>query len=339
MKSFQPNERYSRLFAAAGKTKMVELKHLTLPNENRLFAKLEYQNPGGSHYDRVYLELFHSLEESGEITPGKTRVVETTTGNAGASLAWVASQLGYECTVIIPADVAETRKRQIQDRGAQLLQSPPGEYVRGVIQYLKRYLVEHREEYDSGRLYCLNHSKNPLSIHAVANVADEINDELLANGLTSDVLILGCGNGTTIMGIGGRLKTLSPDSQVIVFDPFEAPVAYERKYPGKFEKQYRVKPESQPHRHRILGTGGWGVSFPHIEDPSFLEIVDEVFLVREEVLIETQKLLALKEQLYPGRSSAAAVAVALEKMKSVHGKNIVVVFYDELNFYPEPEMF
>jgi cysteine synthase len=81
------------------------------------------------------------------------------------------------------------------------------------------------------------------------------------------------------------------------------------------------------------------VSFPHIEDPSFLEIVDEVFLVREEVLIETQKLLALKEKLYPGRSSAAAVAVALEKMKSVHGKNIVVVFYDELNYYPEPEMF
>src|SRR5689334_18676530 len=170
---------------------MLELKNIGAPNGNRIFAKLEYQNPGGSHYDRVYLTLFRYLEEKGEIKPGITHLVESTTGNAGASFAWIASQLGYECTVIIPEDVADARKRQILDRGARLVLSPPGKYVAGVIRHLQHYLVEHKEEYKSGRLYCLNHAKNPLSVGAVSDIADEISDGLKSLGLATDYLILG----------------------------------------------------------------------------------------------------------------------------------------------------
>lgn len=331
---FRKISRYDKFKTTIGRTPLFELKKITIPNKNRIFAKLEYENPGGSHYDRVYVELLQRLEIEGKIKPGYTHLVETSSGNAGASFAYVAARLGYECSVIIPADVAEARKRQIQDRRATLILSPAGEYVQGAIRCLRLYLSEHKGEYKAGTLFCPNHSQDPLSPQSLSPIADEISNDLKTSGLRPDILIMACGNGTSILGVGGRFKQLFPDGRCVAFDPFEAPVAFESRQPGRFEREYDLKPENQSHRHRILGTGVWGVHFPHIKSKEFSEIVDDVYLVRDEGLVQAEALLDKQEHLYPGRSSAASLSVALQLAETICEANIVVIFYDELNYYP-----
>lgn len=327
------NSRYRSLHSRVGRTSLIELSRLNLQNNNRVFAKLEYENPGGSHYDRVYVALLKYLEKTGEIVPGQTHLVETTTGNAGASFALVAAQQGYKCTVIIPDDVSMARKRQILDHGAELILSPPREYVYGVIKRLHKFLVEKKLDWKAGRLVCVNHSKQRASVKAVAKIADEIKTVLERKDCIPDFIILGCGNATTILGIGGRIKKLSPTTKCIAFDPFEAPVAYERKFPGLYKRLYGSLPDSG--LHRMLGTGGWGVVFENVKNPKFLSIIDDVKLVRDEEMLAAQNLLAKHERLFPGHSSAGAVSVACRLAKKVKNCVMVVIFYDELTFYPD----
>jgi cysteine synthase len=326
---------YRHIKNAIGNTPLVELRKITISNNNRIFAKLEYKNPGGSHYDRVYEYLIRDLERKGIIKPGVTKLIETTSGNGGASFAWIATQLGYESLVIIPADVAESRKRQIFNRGASLLLSPAGEYVQGSVKVLKEYLQDHKNEYKNGTLYCINHSQEYASVKSVYKIAKEITADLRAQNLIPDYIILACGNGTTILGVGGYLKRFNTNIKCVVFDPFEAPVAFEKKYPGRYEREYGVSLINEYKRHRILGTGVLGIKFPHVENKEFLKIVDEVRLVSDQQMILTQELLGKTENLYPGHSSAAAVSVALELAQNVNNKIFVVIFYDELNYYPE----
>lgn len=323
--------KYQSLLVKIGNTPFYELKHLSIPNGNRIFAKLEYESVGGSHYDRVYVNLIKNLEQEGKIFPGKTHLVETTTGNAGASFAWIASELGYDCTVIIPDSVSPMRKHQILDRGARLILSPADQYVQGAITTLRHYLIDRKSDCKAGLLYCVNHSHDLNAVTAVSPIADEIISELMESNLKADYLILGCGNGTTIRGVGGRMKEISPDTKCIAFDPFEAPVAFDRKYPGRYLSEFGVAPGNKS--HRILGTGGWGVLFPNIVSSEFLSIVDDVELVKDEDMISAQKDLELFEQKYPGRSSAAAVAVVKKLANHTKDNIFVVIFYDELNLY------
>src|SRR3989338_4732778 len=120
---------YSRLEREIGNTPLYEISKIQLPNGNRVFAKEENRNPGGSHYDRVFIRLFRHYEEGGRIVPGHTPVVETTSGSAGVSVARLGRLLGYECLVICPADLPEARIRAIREQGAELRLSPEGRYV------------------------------------------------------------------------------------------------------------------------------------------------------------------------------------------------------------------
>ena len=90
---------YSELLRSIGNT---PLTHLNLPNQSVLYLKEEWKGPTCSHYDRVYIPLLRSLENEGTIIPGKTELIDATTGNAGAALAWAADKLGYQCTIFIP---------------------------------------------------------------------------------------------------------------------------------------------------------------------------------------------------------------------------------------------
>jgi cysteine synthase len=168
-------DRLEEIAQEVGNTPLREIKNVLIPNENRIFVKGEWADPTGSHYDRIYLELFRSLEREGKIVRGKSRLIETTSGCVGTSFAWFGRELGYSCTVIIPADSPENRQRLIRSYGAELIFSPAGKYIRGAKNKLIEVLKSHRatagEEGD--RFNLLNHSEDFRSIEAMRQVAVE----------------------------------------------------------------------------------------------------------------------------------------------------------------------
>src|SRR5262249_1553559 len=122
-----------------------------VPNQNRIWFKLECDNPWGSHYDRVYRKLFRHFEEQGLLQPGQT-VLETTSGTAGVSFAAIGRELGYKCIVAIPEGGEKARENAITAEGAELIFTPADQYVSGFPRFLKRYLVKNRN------VAFLNHS-------------------------------------------------------------------------------------------------------------------------------------------------------------------------------------
>ncbi|MBR9971805.1 pyridoxal-phosphate dependent enzyme [Magnetospirillum sulfuroxidans] len=316
-----------RFALAVGQTPMIELRNLGLSNGNRLFAKCEFMNPSGNLYDRVYANIMRTLLASGQIIPGETTLVETTSGNAGTAFAHICARLGFRCHVILPADTPANRKAKIYNYGAEIIDSPKGKYVSGAVKTLKNFIQTHGSEYRAGTLICPDHSRNELSLESVAMIADEIVSDLGRMNLVPDILVLGCGNGTTILGTGGRLKVLMPHVRCMVFDPVEAPVAHGLLYPDL------VQDYSQERQHRIIGTGGLGVSFPFLHDERFSRCVDGVSMVTDWEMVEAMKSLERRERRTPGHSSAAAVSVALRIAKEVSGKNIVTIFYDDALYY------
>src|SRR5262245_23413179 len=107
------SEIYDRLEKLIGKTPLVELDHMSPDGQSGIFLKLECANPTGSHYDRIILELLRHEEEGGKIEEGSV-LLDTTTGNSGASLAWLSRVLGFECNIIIPKDAPAARIQQIE---------------------------------------------------------------------------------------------------------------------------------------------------------------------------------------------------------------------------------
>ena len=95
-----------------GDTELVELSNMDVPNGNRIFAKLEYENPSGNLYDRVYTHLLRDQLLSGKIVPGKTHIVQTTSGNAGTAIARIGTKLGFDVTVVLPADIRSREDKQ-----------------------------------------------------------------------------------------------------------------------------------------------------------------------------------------------------------------------------------
>jgi cysteine synthase A len=156
-----------------GNTPLIEFDG-SVPNENRIWMKLECDNPFGSHYDRVYRMLFDHFEKDGLLKPGST-VIETTSGTAGVSFAAIGRELGYKCVVVIPNGGEHAREEAIRREGAELIFTPAQDYVSGFPRFIKRYLVQHRD------VVFLNHSMGPKGSENWATVSalKEIGHELL----------------------------------------------------------------------------------------------------------------------------------------------------------------
>ena len=138
-------------------------------SRSRAYAKCEFRNPTGSHYDRVYLALFRQFERENKIQRGKTHLVEVSSGSAGASFAWFCRQLGYEATVILPMGLPEGFAAHIrrQNPEAQIVTSTHGDYVKGAIRTLHQLMAKNRD------WVCLDHSRKPETLRGTKQIADE----------------------------------------------------------------------------------------------------------------------------------------------------------------------
>ncbi len=305
-----------------GGTPLVELWPGELPGHNRLFAKLEYTNPTGSHYDRIYDRLFEAdAALLAELQP--QMLIEVSSGSAGASFVWFCRALGFPCRVILPASVPDSFLRHIQQFNpeADVVRAVSRkDYLSGAVDELRRELIT--AKYEGRRIYCPDHSRRAESAWATEQIALESIEQLADQyGVRQmDHAVVAAGNGATIVGMARVLKEAF-SLRVSAFEPEQAPFHYNIKYNAHLPKVGQ---------HRLFGTGGWGVGLPLVMDEEkyhYKEIVDEVVLVDEEWQI---KAFGLRKRLEHsvGRTSLAGLALALEMMDGVENQNFLILFYD-----------
>ncbi len=310
-------ELYEKLGWQIGNTQLYGIKNIEVPNRNKIYAKEEWLNPTSSVFDRLYPWLFQIAEQDGLIFPRITPVIEASTGNAGASFAWSARELGYDdCTVITHADTPKARVEQIQSYGAKIVFSPAGQYAVGYVRELEKILENDKKNKgklgeDPTRMYCLT----KIVQHSIDSPGyQELVDEMLFERL--DYFICGVGSGTTISAIGKNLKQ-DRQIKVIAIEPEYAPVITEFK---------KGRIANNPERIEMFGLGAWGLPPEKLDID--LSVIDDVMLVSDQDWRKGCQLLKEREGKNVGRSSGAAFQTALRLAEKVSDKNILILFAD-----------
>lgn len=282
-----------------GDTPLVRLNRVVPPG-TEVYAKLEYFNPGGSVKDRIALSMIQAAEEQGLINRD-TVIIEPTSGNTGIGLAMVAAAKGYRLILTMPETMSLERRSLLAAYGAEVVLTPAAEGMAGAI----RRAEELAREY--GNSFLPQQFANPANPAAHRrSTAEEI---WKATDGRVDVFVAGVGTGGTITGVGQVLRARRPDVYLVAVEPAESPVLSGGK----------------PGLHGIQGLGAGFV-------PAVLEVelLDEIFPVRERDAMETARRLAREEGLLVGISAGAAAyaALAVAARPEHRGKVTVVLLPD-----------
>jgi cystathionine beta-synthase len=297
---------------AVGHTPIVKLNRVAQGVAADIYVKCEYLNPGGSHKDRVALNMIRRAEEAG-LKPGGT-IVEATSGNTGASLALIAAIKGYKCVFVMPDKMSQEKLSSLRAFGARVVVCPTAVEPEDPRSY---YQVSRRIAEETPNSYYANQYHNPANPEGhYLNTGPEIWEQ---TGGECDVFVAGMGTGGTISGVGKLLKEKRPSTQIVGVDPVGS-LYYD------FVKSGRV---TKPFTYKVEGIGE--DFFPSTMN---LDIIDEIIRVDDkECFLMTRDLVRL-EGLYVGGSGGAAVAGAI-KYAQARGKkeNILVLLPDSAQKY------
>jgi len=273
-----------------GDTPLVKINKMN-PNKNvEVYGKLEKTNPMGSVKDRIAKSMIEQAEKEGKISKD-TVILEATSGNTGLGLAMVCAVKGYRLKLVMPDNVSRERIRMLTALGAEIVFTPGKAGMDGAISTAKK-MGEDKKYFMSNQY---DNKYNWLAHYETT--AEEIWD---ATDGKITMFVAGMGTTGTLMGVSRRLKELNPDIKIVGVEP----------YPG----------------HRIQGLKNMDESItPGIYEPSR---IDEKINVKDEDAFETARLLGIREGIFSGMSSGAAMHAALQKAKKMKKGLIVVMLPD-----------
>ncbi|MCP4643017.1 MAG: cysteine synthase A [bacterium] len=279
-----------------GNTPLINLKG------ERVFAKAEFLNPGGSIKDRVALSMLEGAERDGRLKPDSI-IVEPTSGNTGIGIALVGRLKGFPVRILMPENMSEERKKLITALGAELILTPAEESIGGSVDRVNQMAAE------DPRVFVPQQFENPDN----PRVHYEETAHELWRQMTGDIacFIAGVGSGGTLQGVGTFLKEHRPDCKIVAVEP----------------KNVSALLGHEPGLHQIQGIGDGFI--PAVLDVS---LVDDVIEVTDEDAIETTRQLGRDHGLLVGISSGANIWAARKISEKIEG-NIATVLPDRAERY------
>lgn len=292
-----------------GNTPLIELTKVTAGSKARIVAKVESYNPAGSVKDRIGVAMIEAAEKAGAIAPGKTTLIEPTSGNTGIALAFVAAARGYRLVITMPETMSLERRALLKAYGAEVVLTEGAKGMKGAIARAQELLAQTPGGYVLGQF---DNPANP-QVHADTTAKEVYAD---TDGAI-DYFVSGVGTGGTITGVYRALHAKKPGLKYVAVEPAESPVLA----------------GGEPGTHKIAGLGAGFV--PSLFDRDLLNglrdgSLGSIVPVRSDDAFEMARRIAKEEGILVGISSGAAVAAALEvaRRPEAAGKLIVVVLPD-----------
>ncbi|MGH7032768.1 MAG: cysteine synthase A [Stellaceae bacterium] len=305
---------YDSIVETIGATPLVRLKRLAAAHKVKaeLLGKCEFFNPLSSVKDRIGVAMIEAAEKSGRITPGKTVLVEPTSGNTGIALAFAAAAKGYRCILVMPDSMSMERRRMLKLLGAELELTPAAQGMRFAIQRAEELMKS------------LPDAMIPQQFQNPAN--PEIHRRTTAEELWRDsdgridIVVSGVGTGGTLTGVGAALKPRKPSLKMIAVEPEDS----------------AVLSGGPPGPHKIQGLGAGFI--PQILD---MALIDEVLRISNDNAMRIAREVARLEGVAVGISSGAALAAAIEigQRPEMAGKMIAAVLPDTGERYLSTALF
>jgi cysteine synthase A len=301
----------SNVSSLVGRTPIVELTRMTEGLEARLFAKLEMFNPGGSVKDRIGVAMIEAAEREGRIEPGRTTIVEATSGNTGIALAFVCAAKGYELILTLPEGMSREREALLRLYGATVEVTESMGGMNEAVDAARALAV--RDD-----VFLPDQFSNPANPDAHRRATGPELWEALDGQV--DVFVAGVGTGGTITGVGEALKERNPACRIVAVEP----------------RTSAVLSGGPPGPHKIQGIGAGFV--PVVLNRN---VLDEVIAVDDEDAIETARQLARREGVLAGLSCGAAVWAALQiaRRPDARGLRIATVLPDSGERYVSTPFF